>query len=293
MTTLRSGDLTLSGDGGAQTVHFTVADGDSAVGRVDLVRAPQGGSTIRLSWSLPGLAGARLAGVIGLATEFAFEELGAVRVEAVVDEADETAGRAAARAALRREGVIRGHAVDEAGAARDAVLFARLRDDVGADSQESFTHVLNSTLPRKRLIAQGLVRDGSGRVLLCELTYKRFWDLPGGVVDPDEPPAFTVEREIGEELGIGSTASRLATVAWLPRWLGWDDATLLVFETKLDADLSEAVLLPREIKAIHWLSPDELEAHVAPYTVDVVRAALRALDEGTGAAYFEAGPRPT
>src|ERR671913_421227 len=62
--------------------------------------------------------------------------------------------------------------------------------------------ILNSRLPKKRTIAQGLLRNPLGKVLLCELSYKREWDLPGGVVDPGESPAACVEREIQEELGL-------------------------------------------------------------------------------------------
>ena len=53
--------------------------------------------------------------------------------------------------------------------------------------------ILNARLPRTRAIAQGVLRDPKGRVLLCELSYKREWDLPGGVVDPGESPATCVE----------------------------------------------------------------------------------------------------
>ena len=49
-----------------------------------------------------------------------------------------------------------------------------------------FRALLNSFLPRKRAIAQMLVRDNDGRVLLCRLTYKQDWDLPGGVVEVGE-----------------------------------------------------------------------------------------------------------
>ena len=42
---------------------------------------------------------------------------------------------------------------------------------------------LNTKLPKTRTIAQALVRDEAGGVMLCELSYKRFWDLLGGVVD--------------------------------------------------------------------------------------------------------------
>ena len=39
---------------------------------------------------------------------------------------------------------------------------------------------------------QLLVRDPDGRVLLCRLTYKHDWDLPGGVVEVGESPQLAV-----------------------------------------------------------------------------------------------------
>lgn len=53
----------------------------------------------------------------------------------------------------------------------------------------SFIARLNERLPTKRVIAQGTLCNERGEVLLCELTYKREWDLPGGVVDKFESPA--------------------------------------------------------------------------------------------------------
>ena len=52
-----------------------------------------------------------------------------------------------------------------------------------ATDPEGFRALLNSFLPRKRAISQLLVRDREGRVLICQLTYKHDWDLPGGVVE--------------------------------------------------------------------------------------------------------------
>ena len=96
--------------------------------------------------------------------------------------------------------------------------------------------ILNARLPKKRTIAQGLLRNPAGQVLLCELSYKKEWDLPGGVVDPGESPATCVEREIEEELGLQVTAGRLLAVNWLPPWRGWEDAMLYLFDLGVHAD---------------------------------------------------------
>ena len=96
---------------------------------------------------------------------------------------------------------------------KTAVVPERLSDP------ESFRSLLNSFLPRKRAIAQMLVRDTQGRVLLCRLTYKLDWDLPGGVVEVGESPRTAVAREVEEELGLaiepGEPSKRLSVVEHL------------------------------------------------------------------------------
>ncbi len=103
---------------------------------------------------------------------------GHARVEAWVDPTDPGAMRVATWSGLRREGVMRG-GVSVEGVPTDRVVYARLVDDLPPHEPEGFRALLNSFLPRKRAISQMLVRDPDGRVLLCRLTYKQDWDLPG------------------------------------------------------------------------------------------------------------------
>lgn len=150
-------------------------------------------------------------------------------------------------------------------------------------SRRSFIHILNAKLPRKRNIAQGLLRNEDGEILLCELTYKSEWDLPGGVVDPKESPAACVVREISEELGVSLGVDSLLAVNWLPPWRGWDDAVLFLFGLGVvpRSFTHDLTLLPREIKAVHWVAPESLGEHVAPYTARMVEQLL----EREGPAY--------
>jgi len=136
--------------------------------------------------------------------------------------------------------------------------------------------ILNSRLPKKRTIAQGLLRDPLGKVLLCELSYKKEWDLPGGVVDPGESPATCVEREVEEELGIRVHAGRLLAVNWLPPWRGWDDALLYLFDLGVHdtGELDPALFLRREIAGAHWRMVADAAPHVAPYTARMLEVAL-------------------
>lgn len=166
------------------------------------------------------------------------------------------------------------------------------RPDTSTDAgRRSFIGILNQRLPRKRAIAQGLVRNPAGEMLLCELTYKKEWDLPGGVVDPSESPATCVEREVFEELGLEVRAGALLAVNWLPPYRGWDDAVLFLFDLGVieSGVLDPSRFLRREIKGVHWRSVADASAHIAPYAARLLEAAAGA--EHT--AYLEDGvPRP-
>jgi len=135
--------------------------------------------------------------------------------------------------------------------------------------------ILNARLPKKRTIAQGVLRNPAGEVLLCELSYKREWDLPGGVVDPGESPATCVEREVEEELGIQVRAGRLLAVNWLPPWRGWEDAMLYLFDLGVHetGELDPSLFLRREIAGAHWRAVPDAGAHVAPYTARMLEVA--------------------
>jgi len=53
----------------------------------------------------------------------------------------------------------------------------------------------NARQARKRVSADAIVRDSSGRILLVDPTYKPDWDLPGGMAEANEPPADALRRE--------------------------------------------------------------------------------------------------
>jgi 8-oxo-dGTP pyrophosphatase MutT (NUDIX family) len=172
------------------------------------------------------------------------------------------------------------------------VVLARLVSDPPLTEPESFRSLLNSFLPRKRAIGQMLVRDHAGRVLLCQLTYKRDWDLPGGVVEVGESPRLAVHREIEEELGLAIEAGGLLLTDWLPPWGGWDDAVCLVFDGGAHdpSVLDDMVTQPREIRTAEFCPVEELDDRCADFTARRIRAALEALAAGR-AGYTESGRR--
>jgi RimJ/RimL family protein N-acetyltransferase/8-oxo-dGTP pyrophosphatase MutT (NUDIX family) len=274
-----------------RTVNFVVERDGEIAGSVAVRRSDDGVG--ELSWTLYRGHRGRGTGrrAVRLLIAYCFDQLGLARVEAHVEPENLASLRLASRAGLRREGVVRSLRT-RGGERRDYVLLARLAADARPESADGFRAVLNSGLPRKRVISQGLLRDPAGRVLMCELTYKPDWDLPGGVVEPGESPYDAVRREIEEELGVSLPPTRLLAVDWLPPWAGWDDACLLVFDlATVAADLVETMVFePREIAAVHWCSQDEVAAHSRPHTADRIRSAVEAAT--TGGTGFLHGGRP-
>lgn len=287
---LVDGDVVLRpGTGGSEAIVFDVLLDAHHIGQVGVRRTA--GDVGLLDWQLDvGAPPGTDARAARLLMTHGFGLSGLHRIEAHVDPVDVRTLRLLSRAGLRREGVLRGH-VSADGRRSDRVLMARLVDDPAADSRDGFIAMLNAGLPRKRVISQLVVRDPADRVLLCELTYKSEWDLPGGVVEPMESPARGLARELREELGIDVAVGELLTVNWLPAWRGWDDACLLVFDGgTLSADITAGMTLqPAEIRAVHWCTPEQVEARATAATVRLLEALA---DQERRGAYLEDGSPP-
>ncbi len=211
------------------------------------------------------------------------------RVEAEVEHDHTGLRRALRRAGLRPEGVARGRGRGADGIPVDVLRVARLRDDPEPGTQAAFLAMLDASLPTKRLIVQGLVTDGAGRVLLCELTYKRDWDLVGGVAEPAESPVASLRREVVEELGVDLPVGELLAVDWLPPYKQWTDALLLVFDLGAHPDLLDRVTLqPTELRAVHWSTVEGAAGHVAPYVARLLTS-VRAGAGGGRTLFLEDG----
>jgi RimJ/RimL family protein N-acetyltransferase/8-oxo-dGTP pyrophosphatase MutT (NUDIX family) len=280
-----------------EVVGFAVEAGERLVGTVDVRRREDGVG--ELSWAL--FRGSRGHGyatrAVRLLTEYALAPLddgglGYWRVEAKVEPDNAASLRVATRSGLRREGVRR---IEPGSGDRSEttsyVILARLASDPPFTEPEGFRALLNSFLPRKRAISQLLVRDHDGRVLICQLTYKRDWDLPGGVVEVGESPQLAAAREVSEELALDVPPGDLLLTDWLPPWSGWDDAVCLVFDGGAhDPGIAERIhKQEREIRHAEFATAEQVRERCADFTARRIESALANLDGGGGPAYVESG----
>lgn len=272
-TILRDGDLELHPTTGSATfTGFAVQYEGERIGTVALAPAAgkQGRHEGSIRWNFGAGPGALVASrALRLAIGFAFEKLKWRRVEARIPEGDLQEFRTAGIAGMRKEGVAR-----QPDPLPNQVIVARLISDPGTFSKEGFVAILNAGLPRKRAIGQGIMRDTQGRYLLCELTYKPEWDLPGGVIENGESPAFGLVREIEEELGVTVTVQGLITMNWLPAWRQWDDACLFVFDLgTVEASAADMMeLQTSEIAAVHWCDLEQVRERATSATVELIEA---------------------
>ncbi len=226
---------------------------------------------------------------VSLAADDGLIARGLRRIEVSLPASDTMGRRALHRAGFRLEGTRRLAHVAADGTFADVVLYARMASDLvyGAGG---FTGVMNSVLPRKRLIAHALITDQWDRVCLVETTFKDDWELPGGIVNTYESPWTGAVREIKEELALDLSVGRVLVIDWLAPYLGWEDAVEIIFDGGVLTEEIMDAMVPdaREIRAIHWLAPDKAADKMAPFARGRLLAAV-SCRLGGGTQYLERG----
>lgn len=228
---------------------------------------------------------------IEMATDDVIMGRGLRRVQVEVPAGDDIARRALHRAGFRREGVRR-EAMAVGDGHTDVMLYSRLASDI-AYGHGSFSAVMNSVLPTKRALAHVLYRNQAGHLMLLSTHYKTDWELPGGVVEPDESPRTGAAREVAEELGVELPVGRLLCVDWLPRHLGWSDALQFVFDggTLTDEQVASLHFADGEIVGVHWVELDDISGHMYDGGLRRLRTIVAAADADVPL-YLEGGSLP-
>ena len=132
-----------------------------------------------------------------------------------------------------------------------------------------------------------LFRDQDGAILLVRPTYKPFWDLPGGYVEPGESPRAAAIREVAEELGLKISPGPLMSVDWAPNDEG--DELLFVFDggALSDDDLRRIQHVDGEIGEWRVVAVGELERYTIARLAQRVRSTVAGTGRETG--YLEHG----
>ena len=120
-------------------------------------------------------------------------------------------------------------------------------------------------LPDGREIELEVVRHPGGAVIACVnaqlqiCLIRQFrhaaggwiWELPAGLLEPQEPPLETAQRELIEETGVrGKDWQSLGVILSTP---GFSDEKLHLFLSRVD-HLGESALEQNEFIEVHWVA---------------------------------------
>lgn len=134
-------------------------------------------------------------------------------------------------------------------------------------------------------VAAGVVFvDDRSRVLMVRPTYKNYWDLPGGYVEPGESPRAAAVRELREELGLATTVGRMLAVDWAPSDAE-GDKLLFLFEGAQLPDEHAIRFADGEIGEVRYVELHELER----FTIDRLARRIRSAVQAAGPEYLERG----
>jgi ADP-ribose pyrophosphatase YjhB (NUDIX family) len=189
--------------------------------------------------------------------------------------------------------VTRSPSTEAAGSPRLVTLDdVSLADDLREEGEpEREFHVgVAAGMPRKRIAAGALIRDEGGRILFVVPNYRPWLDIPGGVVEADEPPKAACRREIAEEISLDLVVGRLLVIDWLPAQGVWGDALNLIFDGGvIDADTMHSIkIVDDELDGFALLDLADAEPRLRPSQTRRLAAAAAALNE-SAPLYLEFG----
>lgn len=156
---------------------------------------------------------------------------------------------------------------------------------LGTDGQ---TDMVAAPLPRRRIAATMLLTDRCGAMLIVEPTYKKGFEIPGGVVEDGESPRAGAAREVAEELGITRTPGALLVIDHVPAAGRRTEGLVVVFDGGQIDDPATLVLARDELRSHAFVAPDRLGEYLPALQTRRALAALRARGQGA-AVYLEDG----
>lgn len=124
-----------------------------------------------------------------------------------------------------------------------------------------------------------IIRNPKGEILVLKTTYKDHWEIPGGVVEENESPKQTAERETLEEIGLIVRIPSCLVVHYRAAQDKQDENIMFVFDGGIVADATELKLDGKEISEAKFVSFQDAAPLVGERLASRLPACERALKE--------------
>jgi 8-oxo-dGTP pyrophosphatase MutT (NUDIX family) len=139
------------------------------------------------------------------------------------------------------------------------------------------------------MAAGALFVDEQQRVLLVKPTYKSYWEIPGGYIEPGESPYTACVREVEEELGIQPPIGELLIVDWAPHPQQGDKLLFIFNGNRLDTQQLAAIQLQEsELSEYRYVPESDISHLTIPRLARRIKQALEAREAGN-TSYLEHG----
>ena len=136
-----------------------------------------------------------------------------------------------------------------------------------------------ASLPTKRMGAGCLFFNAAGQILLVKPNYKEGWEIPGGVVEADESPRLSAQRETFEEIGLQREIGRLLVVDYSDRVVDKSESLMFIFDGGVlsEREIDSIVLQAEELDEFIFVGAADLPAPMNSTLARRVRAAWQQL----------------
>lgn len=149
--------------------------------------------------------------------------------------------------------------------------------------------VPNDFLPPEQYYAQlARVRQGAGalitlpdvRVVMYDVSYRNYLELPGGAVESDESPPAACARECREELGADIAVGRVLVVDHQTDGGERGDSVMFVYDGGVVDESALNVVPTDEGRGVVLVDPPDLVDVTIPRLANRIRHALAARETG-------------
>lgn len=110
------------------------------------------------------------------------------------------------------------------------------------------------SLPKKRMGSGVIIRNKKGEILLLKTSYKDHWEIPGGVVEENESPLQTAEREVYEEIGLKINIKSCLVIHYRAGMKDQDENIMFVSDGGILENLNKLKLDGKEIVEAKFVS---------------------------------------